>query len=123
MVCVDSWLGMFCEYNLISHESAFSTRQHPLKVVTLFVSDFSMGCQTWYFIINVIICHFSGGGTVMWTTTHRFDFLQTILSQYVQNYRPTPEQTNILLDQLQKHFFLVVSHVPGGGLLLLQLFA
>ena len=42
-----------------------------------------------------------------------------ILSQYVQNYRPTHEQTNILLDQLQKHFFLVmyVSHVPweGGG--------
>ena len=28
-----------------------------------------------------------------------------ILSQYVQNYRPTHEQTNILLDQLQKHFF------------------
>ena len=50
----------------------------------------------------------------MWTTTHRFDFLQ-ILSQYVQNFRPTPEQTNILLDQLQKHFFLVISHVPGGG--------
>ena len=26
-------------------------------------------------IINVIICHFSGGGTVMWTT-HRFNFVQ-----------------------------------------------
>ena len=38
-----------------------------------------------------------------------------ILSQYVQNYRPTHEQTNIILDQLQKHLFLVISHVPGGG--------
>ena len=36
---------------------------------------FSMGCQTWYFILNVIICHFSGGGMVMWTTIHCFDFL------------------------------------------------
>ena len=36
---------------------------------------FCMGCQTWYFILNVIICHFSGGGMVMWTTTHCFDFL------------------------------------------------
>ena len=53
-----------------------------------------------------------------------FRFFAGILSQYVQNYRPTPEQTNILLDQLQKHFFLVISHAPGGGgLLLLQLFA
>ncbi len=46
-----------------------------------------------------------------------FDFFHVILyilSQYVQNYRPTHEQTTILLDQLQKHF-LVISHVPGGG--------
>ena len=35
---VDSWLGLFCEYNLISHASAFSIRTHPLKVVTLFVT-------------------------------------------------------------------------------------
>ena len=35
-VCADSWLGMLCEYNLISHASAFSIRLHPLKVVTLF---------------------------------------------------------------------------------------
>ena len=35
---------------------------------------FFIGCQTWYFILNVIICHFSGGGMVMWTTTHCFDF-------------------------------------------------
>ena len=32
---LDSWLGMFCECNLISHASAFSIRQHPLKDVTL----------------------------------------------------------------------------------------
>ena len=32
---VDSWLGMFCDCNLISHASAFSIQQHPLKVVTL----------------------------------------------------------------------------------------
>ena len=53
---------------------------------------------------------------VMWTTTHCFDFFvcNLILSQYVQNYRLTHEQTNILLDQLQEHF-LVISHVPGGG--------
>ena len=31
--------------------------------------NFFMGRQTWYFILNVIICHFSGGGMVMWTTT------------------------------------------------------
>ena len=39
----------------------------------------------------------------------------------MQNYRPTHEQTNILLDQLQKHFF---SHITctggGGGILLLK---
>ena len=27
------------------------------------------------------------------------------LNIYVQNYRPTQEQTNIILDRLQKHFF------------------
>ena len=31
MLWVDSWLGMFCEYNLISHASAFSIRPHPLS--------------------------------------------------------------------------------------------
>ena len=35
--------------------------------------------------------------------------------QYVQKYRPTHEQTTILLDHLQKHFFLVISHEPEGG--------
>ena len=34
ILCVDSWLGMLCEYNLISYASAFSIRPHPLKVVT-----------------------------------------------------------------------------------------
>ena len=37
ILCVDSWLGMFCECNLISHASAFSIRPHPLKVVTLII--------------------------------------------------------------------------------------
>ena len=59
---------------------------------------------------------------VMWTTTHCFDFflhvILCILSQCVQNYRPTHEQTNILLDELQNTFFLVISHVPGGGTLI-----
>ena len=27
-----------------------------------------------YFVLNVIICLFSGGGMVMWTNTHCFDF-------------------------------------------------
>ena len=36
-----------------------------------------------------------------------------VLSQYVQNYRPTYEQTNILLDQLE-NTFLVISHAQGG---------
>ena len=36
MLCVDSWLGIFCEYNLISHVFICSIRPHPLKVVTLF---------------------------------------------------------------------------------------
>ena len=42
-------------------------------------------------------CHnlpFSGGGMVMWTNTHCFDFfphvILYILSQYVHNYRPLP---------------------------------
>ena len=35
----------------------------------------------------------------MWTTA------MYIVSIYVQNYRPNHEQTTILLDQLQKHFF------------------
>ena len=56
---------------------------------------------------------------VMWTTTHCFDFfwhvILCILSQYVQNYRPTHGQTN---------FF---SHITctggGGGGLLLKVFA
>ena len=33
----------------------------------------------------------------------------------VQNYRPTHEQTNILLDQLQKHFFSHITCTGGGG--------
>ena len=41
---MDSWLGMFCEYNLISHASAFSIRPHLLKVVTLFAH--SRGLET-----------------------------------------------------------------------------
>ena len=56
---------------------------------------------------------------VMWTTTHCFDFcvyvILCILSQYVQNYRPTHEQTNILLDQLQKHFLSHITCTGGGG--------
>ena len=69
---------------------------------------FSMGCQTWYFILNVIICHFSGGSMVMWTTKYCFDFLcvlSYVYCHYVQNYRPTHEKTNIILDQLQKTIF------------------
>ena len=45
------------------------------------------------FLLNVIICLFSGGGMAMWTNTHCFDFFHVILcilSQYVQNYRPLP---------------------------------
>ena len=45
---------------------------------------------------------------VMWTTTHCFDLFacnQNVLSQYVQHYRPTREETNIILDQLQEHMF------------------
>ena len=38
-----------------------------------------------------------------------------ILSQYVQNYRPTHEQTNILLDQLQNTFFFSHITCTGGG--------
>ena len=49
---------------------------YTTKLNQLTVSDFFyMVCQTWCFILNVIICHFSGGGMVMWTTTHCFDFL------------------------------------------------
>ena len=55
---------------------------------------FFIGGRTWYFVLNVIICLFSGGGMVMWTNTHCFDFffhvILYILSQYVQNYRPLP---------------------------------
>ena len=64
---------------------------------------------------------------VMWTTTHCFDFflhvILCILSQCVQNYRPTHEQTNILLDQLQNTFFSHITCTGGGGVLLLKLFA
>ena len=57
---------------------------------------------------------------VMWTTTHCLDFclhviLCILLSQYVQNYRPTHEQTNILLDQLQNTFFSHITCTGGGG--------
>ena len=38
-----------------------------------------------------------------------------ILSQCVQNYRPTHEQTNILLDQLQNTFFSHITCSGGGG--------
>ena len=62
---------------------------------------------------------------VMWTTTHYFEFFacNLILSQYVQKYRPTHEQTNILLDQHQKHFFSHITCTGGGGVILLKLFA
>ena len=49
-----------------------------------------------------------------------------ILSQNVQNYRPTHEQTNILLDQpAAKTLFFshITCSVGGGGLLLSKLFA
>ena len=54
---------------------------------------------------------------VMWTTTHYFEFFACtlILSQYVQDYRPTHEQTNILLHQQQKHFFSHITCTGGGG--------
>ena len=59
MLCVDSWLGMFCEYNLISHASAFSIRPHPLKAVTLFAHstyfNFSSTCQ--FFLTELQIYH------------------------------------------------------------------
>ena len=46
---------------------------------------------------------------VMWTTIHCFDFLGVLSYVYclnnVQNYRPTHEKTNIILDQLQKTIF------------------
>ena len=35
---------------------------------------FFIGGRTWYFVLNVIICLFSGGGMAMWTNTHCFDF-------------------------------------------------
>ena len=82
MLCgtVDSWLGMFCEYNLISHASAFSLWPH---VVTLFAHSkyfhFSTICQfkknkpdyntrLFYMVPNMVFrfkCYnlpFSGGG-------------------------------------------------------------
>ena len=38
---------------------------YTTKLNQLTVSEFFlMGCQTWHFILNVIICHFSGGGMV-----------------------------------------------------------
>ena len=52
ILCVDSWLDMFCEYNLISHAYAFSIRSHTLKVVTLFAHStyfhFSSTCQFFF---------------------------------------------------------------------------
>ena len=63
----------------------------------------------------------------MWTTTHCFDILCNIilciLSPYVQNYRPNHEQTTILLDQLQKHFFSHITCTGGGGTIIEKLFA
>ena len=35
---------------------------------------FFIGGRTWYFVLNVIICLFSGGVMVMWANTHCFDF-------------------------------------------------
>ena len=68
---------------------------------------FSMGCQTWYFILNVIICHFSGGGIVMWTTIHCFDFLCVLSYVYCLNMCKItdPHMKKPTLDQLQKTIF------------------
>ena len=50
---VDSWLGMLCEYNIISHASAFSIPPHPLKVVTLFAHSTSFHfSSTCHFFFN-----------------------------------------------------------------------
>ena len=39
----------------------------------------------------------------------------------MQNYRPTHEQTNILLDQLQKHFFSHITCTGGGGYTIIEM--
>ena len=38
-----------------------------------------------------------------------------------KNYRPTHEQTNILLDQLQKHFFIHITCTGGGGCTIIEI--
>ena len=55
---------------------------------------------------------FSGGGMVMWTNTHCFDFFSCtdcnlILSQYVHNYRPL--RSSILID-----LFKVATYLSCG---------
>ena len=48
---------------------------YTTKLNQLTVSDFFLyGVPNLVFILNVIICHFSGGDMVMWTTSHCFDF-------------------------------------------------
>ena len=86
------------------------------------------GCQTWYFVLNVIIWHFSGGGMVMWTTTHCFDLfscnhiyivslcatLQTHTWTNQHSIRPAAKNTL---------FSCITCTGGGGGVLLFKLFA
>ena len=78
-----------------------------------------MGCQTWNLILNVIICHFSGGGMVVWTTTHCFDFFPLSYVLYCLNMckitDPHMKNQHFIRPAAKKLFFLVISHVPGGG--------
>ena len=87
---------------------------------------FLYGVPNLVFILNVIICHFSGGDVVMWTTSHCFDFFACNLMYIVSictKVQTTHGQTNI--DQLQKHFFSHITCTGGGGGwgLLLKVFA
>ena len=51
-------------------EQASTTKNKPdYNTIIFFIEG-----RTWYFVLNVIICLFSGGGMVMWTNTHCFDF-------------------------------------------------
>ena len=79
---------------------------------------FLYGVPNLVFILNVIICHFAGGDMVMWTTSHCFDFFACNLMYIVSictTLQTTHGQTNILLDQLQKHFFSHITCTGGGG--------
>ena len=62
-----------------------------------------------YFVLNVIMCLFSGGGMVMWTHIHCFDFFSCNLISICAKLQTSSASPSILINLFIK--LLLIYHV------------